>query len=412
MAKKPVLVHFELESIVGHTLGTEQAKFSARLEFRSKTLGETAKIDAVGETELQFNHQFTLNMEGNDNQLLDDCVNRPFIVSLLEHNAKDKKQKDMRPQTIYNATFDIVHLLIFPHNTQEMTLKMCPPVGSPYEKVDFEVSPIILKMSVCVPQTIKDQLELALGNVVRFTVESLFSPPESLVNSAGTGQLAVCLPFSNEVGTESVLNFVNGAIRFPVDKENNLKKWSTDLSSIQSNSSFIANRFVPSYKDLSCEEGDFKTEEFLDHRITSLNAKPRILWNIERRSFLPLASLQYLKSHIAKDPILPFEIYKLNLPVNAKTKKEDECLYNFHGVAYVDCTPLLYPGVKKLRGAFEVHPFMQNEYQSRASLFIQSYSNKIDWTSVQCAGRVDSLCGKYPGSWGNFSVRGRQCSSR
>lgn len=36
---------------------------------------------------------------------------------------------------------------------------------------------------------------------------------------------------------------------------------------------------------------------------------------------------------------------------------EDEIQISFHGVAYVDFAPLLYPGVRRIRGAYRIHPF-------------------------------------------------------
>lgn len=34
---------------------------------------------------------------------------------------------------------------------------------------------------------------------------------------------------------------------------------------------------------------------------------------------------------------------------------------SFHGVAYINAVPLLYPGVKRIRGAFRVYPYLDNE---------------------------------------------------
>lgn len=33
----------------------------------------------------------------------------------------------------------------------------------------------------------------------------------------------------------------------------------------------------------------------------------------------------------------------------------------FHGVAFVDLRRLLYPGVKRMRGAFSIQPFSEEE---------------------------------------------------
>lgn len=40
---------------------------------------------------------------------------------------------------------------------------------------------------------------------------------------------------------------------------------------------------------------------------------------------------------------------------------EDEIQISFHGVAYVDFAPLLYPGVRRIRGAYRIHPFSDTD---------------------------------------------------
>ena len=40
---------------------------------------------------------------------------------------------------------------------------------------------------------------------------------------------------------------------------------------------------------------------------------------------------------------------------------DEEPNISFHGVAYVNMAPLLYPGVKKIQGAYLVKPFLDNE---------------------------------------------------
>lgn len=38
---------------------------------------------------------------------------------------------------------------------------------------------------------------------------------------------------------------------------------------------------------------------------------------------------------------------------------------SYHGVAYVDMQPLLYPGATHIRGAYKIHPFQDNEYSTK-----------------------------------------------
>lgn len=40
-------------------------------------------------------------------------------------------------------------------------------------------------------------------------------------------------------------------------------------------------------------------------------------------------------------------------------------MVSFHGVAYVDLAPLLYPGVSKIHGAYMVQPFIETEIMEK-----------------------------------------------
>ena len=62
----------------------------------------------------------------------------------------------------------------------------------------------------------------------------------------------------------------------------------------------------------------------------------------------------------------PVEIIRQPMPSAAKGKgkpqgNEDEQNISFHGVAYVNMAPLLYPGVKKIQGVYLVKPFVDSE---------------------------------------------------
>lgn len=53
-------------------------------------------------------------------------------------------------------------------------------------------------------------------------------------------------------------------------------------------------------------------------------------------------------------------------PTNVKGKgKESEPHYSYHGIAYVDLAPLIYPGISKVRGAYIVHPYVDAEAQEK-----------------------------------------------
>ena len=44
---------------------------------------------------------------------------------------------------------------------------------------------------------------------------------------------------------------------------------------------------------------------------------------------------------------------------------EDDTHVSFHGVVYINMAPLLYPGVKRIRGAYKVHPYIEHEVNEK-----------------------------------------------
>ncbi|XP_012518672.1 PREDICTED: cilia- and flagella-associated protein 70 [Propithecus coquereli] len=79
------------------------------------------------------------------------------------------------------------------------------------------------------------------------------------------------------------------------------------------------------------EEGELNHPEDREFRNQAECMKKRIIWDLESRCYL--------------DP---------------PAVTEDEGQLSFHGVAYVNMVPLLYPGVKRIRGAFHVYPYLDS----------------------------------------------------
>lgn len=74
----------------------------------------------------------------------------------------------------------------------------------------------------------------------------------------------------------------------------------------------------------------------------------------------------FMKS-IAKQRFWPVEITRIivSQAVRGKNKGDDEIVTSFHGIAYVDMAPLLYPGVQKIRGAYLIKPFTEADLLER-----------------------------------------------
>lgn len=70
-----------------------------------------------------------------------------------------------------------------------------------------------------------------------------------------------------------------------------------------------------------------------------------------------------LQDKIAKTRFWPLEVVRTPQVAAAKGGKgkggDDDAHTSYHGVVYLNLAPLLYPGVKRIRGAYKVHSFTE-----------------------------------------------------
>ena len=104
--------------------------------------------------------------------------------------------------------------------------------------------------------------------------------------------------------------------------------------------------------------------EFVSHRgQAEISACP--VWIYTQSNIVTQSSFS-LQEKIARNRIWPVEIIRLPMLSVAKGRgkqqsSDEEQNVTFHGVAYVNMAPLLYPGIKKIQGAYLVKPFIDSE---------------------------------------------------
>ena len=47
--------------------------------------------------------------------------------------------------------------------------------------------------------------------------------------------------------------------------------------------------------------------------------------------------------------------------------KDEDLAMSYHGVAYIDMAPLLYPGATQIKGVFKVIPYSESEYITKVN---------------------------------------------
>ncbi|CAL8106317.1 unnamed protein product [Calicophoron daubneyi] len=98
------------EGLVG-SQSAEGSKYSAKLEYKKVTLGESAKLEQKEVNSVEWNQvlKYACNLRSNTD--INSLCSAPFIVTLYEHKQKEKKQKEGKTEEIGQASFDCLPLI-------------------------------------------------------------------------------------------------------------------------------------------------------------------------------------------------------------------------------------------------------------------------------------------------------------
>ncbi|XP_066915368.1 cilia- and flagella-associated protein 70-like [Clytia hemisphaerica] len=363
--KKAEVKKSEVKILVSKCKGLNQSKPSpqffvtTKAEFGQTFLGESGKVELNHETGY-FNFEFTssLMLTGSDPMVLDEIAQTPVVVTFNEILPKDKKAKEEKTNTVGKCCIDLLPLL-----KGETNFSVNLPIHAINQdsQASEQALPVVhVNVSMEKPLLTEEQLENC--NLLTLCVENLFSPPESWTPN-GQFSYAACLqmPVSNE--KETPVMMPSGTFRNPGEKEiSDQRKWSC-VPMASGSSLYIPNTKIPHHV-IEEENGDLRKKEDIEFRELVESQKPRITWNAERRCFFNRQASFSFQQQIAQFRRWPIEVVRIanNAPSHQKAKhKDDDNNTSFHGVAYVDLAPLLYPGVNKISGAFLIQPFSETE---------------------------------------------------
>ncbi|KAL3873547.1 hypothetical protein ACJMK2_036646 [Sinanodonta woodiana] len=331
---------------------------TVKVEFGEKTLGDSSnlKIECTPDRPAEFNFNTTLNCTYDDPLALDEISHKPVLCTVIEVLPKEKKQKEEKTNVLGQVTIDLLPL-VKGETKCKYTLTINPLPGSPLESIPPENPRPELDVSVSVNEPLLDETQLKSGNLLTISMESLFSPPEGWPLTGIQYAYVTALPVPVNSEREAPIIFANGQIKPGADKEipNKQKRWALP-GNAQGNAVFIPDSFI-STDPIEDEDGDYRAKEDRDHRMLSESEKNRVTWNTERRCYMETGAVKSFQDKIAKCRYWPVEVMRLPQPASGKGKKDDEGSIGFHGVAFVNLAPLLYPGVKRIRGAYKVHAY-------------------------------------------------------
>ncbi|XP_052097650.1 cilia- and flagella-associated protein 70-like isoform X3 [Mytilus californianus] len=346
----------------------DNVQVMVKMEFGDKTLmtGDPPKVDCSPDAPAEINYTETINVNYDDSNVLDEIAHKPVVLTVIEVLPKEKKQKEEKITPLGQATVDLLPLL--KGKTKEVySLTINPSPGSPLESIPPENPRPTIDVSICVNDHLMDVQEQGIGNLMTVTVETVYAPPESWTMAGTQYAYATALPVPVAADKEVPVVFASGQLKPGTDKEvpNKQKKWASP-GSAQGNAVYIPESFIPS-DPVEDEDGEFRGKEDREHRHSAETEKLRVTWNTERRCYMDISAEKSFQDKIAKCRFWPVEVMRLPQPAAAKGKKnnssqafnkqDDEGAISYHGVAFVNLAPLLYPGVKRIRGAYKVHAY-------------------------------------------------------
>jgi len=340
---------------------------SVKVEFGEKGLGESPKVDCTPEEPAEFNYQSSFNVTFEDPLTLDEIACKPVIMTVIEILPKEKKQKEEKTQILGQASLDLLPI-VQGHHHYKYTLVVHSVPGSPLEQVTPDMPRPELDVTISVDEPLLSESQIKESNLLCITTESLYSPPDSWTLSGGQHIYTAALPMPVTNEKDNTVVFAGGQLKPGLDKEPAVKekKWAIP-GFAQGNAIYIPEKLIPA-DTIDDEDGDFKGKDDREHRLMAETDKNRVTWNIERRCYMDATGTKSFQEKIAKTRYWPIEVYRTGIPAAAKAgKKDDESHIGFHGVAYINLAPLLYPGVKRVRGAYKVVAYSEQELTEKTN---------------------------------------------
>uniref|UniRef100_A0A3P8RKR9 Cilia and flagella associated protein 70 n=1 Tax=Amphiprion percula TaxID=161767 RepID=A0A3P8RKR9_AMPPE len=265
-----------------------------------------------------------------DAEALSDIAQKLIILTVMEV-LPEEKNGEVKTVPLGQAVVDLMPLL----------------KGQSSFSSTVPLNPTSFMTPLYVSEPLLPEAGLSASNLLKVTMETAFSIPEAWMRPSGpnpcTYAAALELPLTAE--KDQVLLFYEGQLKAGKQKEDKdrQKKWPHRASLVPD------NHFIP---------GAFFQPEPIEQEAGELTG-------VEVNT-----NINMLLIVLACSPEIPF-----------------------HGVAFVDMGKLLYPGVKRIRGAFSVQPFTEAELLSKAKRTVSVLKDQVKAAANQAKARARSALG-------------------
>nr|XP_023666401.1 cilia- and flagella-associated protein 70 isoform X2 [Paramormyrops kingsleyae] len=402
--EKPVPI--QITVLRGKNMGVnkgESALNFVRAEFNSIMLGESQKLNASADLTLEYNFTCSFDCFGETNTL-DDLAHKPVILTAVEILPKEqKKQKEEKTTVLGQGVVDLLPLL---HGQRSFTstVVLHPTPGSPAESASQgDNSKPSLDVTICATEPLLSDAQLSSSNLLRVLVEAAYAVPDVWSPAAPASYVVgFQVPLSAE--KEQVLLLSKGLLKTGGEKEPlpRPKKWPLGPL-LAPGADCIPGAFIEA-DPIEMESGELTGMEDREFRTEAEVDRKRVCWDTERRCFLDAETAACLTRRITHCRLWPVEIGRVpqtglsrgGKPARDKAQVEDEAQLSFHGVVYVDLAPLLYPGVRRIHGAYSLHPFYEADMQDKTKRSTSILREGVRQLRQQGVGRAPPSVGSAP----------------
>ncbi|CAH8508985.1 unnamed protein product [Schistosoma margrebowiei] len=358
------------------------SKYSVKLEHGDFSCGESQRCDLNSDNQLIIDHIFKYELSTIDVSSLDSLCSQPFVLTVYEHKVKDKKQKEAKTELCGQTTFDGLPLV--KNSTKyELNLKLF----SQFSTTSLDDLPTV-DILVSVDQPLLNDEVYEQLNIIYVNIESIQNVPETFHTKDHYTFVAALPLITSSENIENAIISNKGYLKSPSDAEyiSTSFRWPVPGSARS-----FADIMQTSFPEITLalnkkEDGDFPIGQYSTLRNSANSVKNKVVWNQQHRRLLNRPSQLKLKERISAYKFLPVEVFCMQGSSSGRKKKDDEPTYTHHGVAYVNLTPLLYPGVDYVRGAYKIYPFYQKEYEEktkRQNSLLRDVLSKVSVQSTQ-----------------------------
>ncbi|XP_065327620.1 cilia- and flagella-associated protein 70 [Pelmatolapia mariae] len=355
-----------------------------RVEFDGTLLGESDEKQGNPMQDC-IDYKFTCIFRcPNDAQALSDIAQKPIVLTVIEVLAEEKNDEP-RQVPLGQAVVDLLPLLQGQCSFSSTVSVNSVPNLRAKSAQDTGLKLPTLDVSVSVLDPILSEADLSASNLLKVTLETAYSVPDSWMLPSGpaptTFTYTAALEIPLTADQDQVLVFPEGQLKAGgqrEEKERQKKRPHRDTLAPE-------NHFLPGVffkpEEIDQEDGELTALEDRAFRDEAETTKNRVSWDTEMYCFLDAGGTTRLKQRITKSRLWPVEIMRSLAPLSKSGAEDSEI--PFHGLAFIDFGQLLYPGVQRIRGAYSVQPFSEEDLLNKAKRSISVLKEKAKEAASQ-----------------------------